>query len=191
MYKKITALILLILITACSSDNETKHLLWTASSYTAETNGTHVHLSIHSLDGVEDILQADVMIHHVDGSGPSFEVQDASIEQDDDALSFEWTDGFGNKGTAELKALNIANESESVSTEGVESVEGTDNARESSSEKIQMIQFTLKVDEVVNERNMMFIDQYELKKTSHQENTKTKDKELVEKKLPLDPAENN
>ncbi len=138
-------------ITACSSSSDESEL-WGANSYSTEHDGTHIDLSIHSLDGVEDILQADVMIHLIDGSGASFEVRNASVEQDDDMLSFDWTDGFENTGSATIKIL---------------------------SEKEQTVLLKLKVDEVVNERNMMFIKDYELTKnpTGPTDTVDTKNKE--------------
>ncbi|MEE9304586.1 MAG: hypothetical protein V3U84_12490, partial [Thiotrichaceae bacterium] len=126
--KKILLLIVLIFISACSSSSENEERNWTPSAYTAEHNGRHIDLSINSLDGVEDILQANVMIHHIDGSGPSFEVQNASIEQEEGVLSFDWTDGFENKGSAQLKIL---------------------------SDKEQTILLKLTVDEIINARDMM------------------------------------
>ncbi len=136
LLKKTILLITFIFISACSSSSE-EEKLWTPSAYKADHEGTRIDLSLHSLDGIEDILQADVMIHRIDGSGPSFEVQNASVEQDDDVLSFDWIDGFENKGSAQLKILST---------------------------KDHTVLLKLKVDEVVNERDMMFITDYVLTK---------------------------
>ena len=167
MQKQYIAFILMvlqiILLSACSFDSdgkEAKHPLLNTRSYSTEINGISVHLSLHPLDEMEDILQADVMIHQVDGSGPSFEVQNASLEESDGLLSFDWTDGFGNKGTAELK-ISGANAEVVENTEMVAATAHTNDA-ETKNSKVQLV---LKVDEVVNERNMMFIKEYELTPT--------------------------
>jgi hypothetical protein len=166
MFNKTIAIIFFILLTACSSEKETKSALWEVSSYSTEINGRHVELSLHSLDGLEDILQADVMIHYIDGSGPSFEVQNASTEIVDNNLIFGWTDGFGNKGTAELKFLSIQPQTNQkiITNKAVIKTPSDNNM----SKKKQALLFTLKVDDVINERNMMFIDQYTLIKVSEQ-----------------------
>ncbi len=123
-------------LSACFSSSEDTPL-WTTSSYMAEKEGVRINLSLNSLDGVEDILQANVMIQRVDGSGPLFAVENESVELDDDELHFNWTDGFENKGSAELEIV---------------------------SEDAQTVRLKLEVDEVINERNMMFIDEYVLTK---------------------------
>ena len=155
IYFAFTLLTLQIMfLSACSFDSEDKekqHPLLKTSTYSTELNGVSVHLSLHPLDGMEDILQADVMIHQADGSGPSFEIQNASLEENDGLLSFDWVDGFGNKGSAELKMPDaIVETSATIDTKG------------KMSKKQQTIQLILKIEEVVNERNMMFIKEYEL-----------------------------
>ena len=133
---KVPLFFLTLWLSSCSTPTE-DNLLWTASSYMAEKEGVHIHLSLNSLDGVEDILQANVMIQRPDGSGPLFAVENESVEIEGDELRFNWTDGFENKGSAEL---------------------------EIASEDAQTVRLKLEVDEVINERNMMFIDEYVLTK---------------------------
>lgn len=158
-----------MLLSACSFDFEGKenpHPLLKTSTYSTELNGVSVHLSLHPLDGMEDILQADVMIHQVNGSGSSFEVQNASLEESDGLLSFEWVDGFGNKGTAELKMPDAT--AETSATTNVKGAKGTKNVNDTEgkkSKKQQTVQLILKIEEVVNERNMMFIKEYALTRT--------------------------
>ncbi len=153
----------IILLSACSfdsEDKEKKHPLLKTSTYSTELNGVSVHLSLHPLDGMEDILQADVMIHQADGSGPSFEVQNASLEESDGLLSFDWVDGFGNKGSAELKMPNATAETSTI----IEAKDANDTEGEKL-KKQQTVQLILNVEEVVNERNMMFIKEYVLTRT--------------------------
>jgi len=135
-FKAFITFLFVATLSACSSSPD-DNPLWMPAAYSTEHNGTRVKISINSLDGVADILQANVMIQRMDGSGPSFEVQNASVEQKDDTLTFDWVDGFNNKGHAILLKV---------------------------SEDEQTVQLKLVVDEVINERNMMFIDEYTLLK---------------------------
>lgn len=188
MQKQYIASILLalqiILLSACSfdfdfdfdsDDIEAKHPLLYTRSYSTEINGVSVHLSLHPLDEMEDILQVDVMIHQVDGSGPSFEVQNASLEESDGLLSFDWTDGFGNKGTAELM-LSEDKTNAGANAEVVENTKtvGTTADTKDTKTKNSKVQLVLKVDEVVNERNMMFIKEYELTPTDENQASQLK-----------------
>lgn len=124
-------------MSACSSGDQQSNPLWSPASYVYDAADKHADLSLHYLDGVEDILQADVMIQRKDGSGPVFEVQNAAVEIADDGLSFKWTDGFENQGSAIIRP--VKNNPDSV-------------------------HLRLKVEHVSNDRDLMFIDDYELKK---------------------------
>ncbi len=133
----ITLVLLLLLTSACSSDEKPPNTLWVPASYATETEERQAMLTLHYLDGVEDILQADILITRKDGSGPLFEVQDATVEPRAETLHFKWTDGFDNQGTAIIQWLD---------------------------KNQQNIRLQLDVEHVNNERNMMFIDDYILKK---------------------------
>ena len=136
-------LIALFFISACSTSSDGEEHGWMPGSYVAERDGTHIDLSLHSLDGVDDILQADIMIHHTNGSGPSFEVQNASVENDKGILHFDWTDGFENKGNATIEKVL---------------------------DKEDSVRLKLEVTDIENERDMMFIDDYILTKVSEKSN---------------------
>ncbi len=130
-------LITFLLASACSSDNKPTNPLLSPASYIYDGDARRVELTLHDLDGIEDILQADVMIQRKDGSGPLFEVHDSPLEEKSDDLFFDWTDGFGNQGTATITALDDTQ---------------------------QTVRLHLNVDHIENNRNMMFIDDYVLQK---------------------------
>ncbi len=133
-----TFFISLFILIGCgdSKQEDSTAALWTANTYTTEVDDRTIKLILHPIADTVDILQADILIQETDSTGPVFEALNSKIETIEEQLRFEWEDGFGNKGRGQLKPL---------------------------SDNQQTVLLTLEADEIVSDRNMMFIDSYELK----------------------------